>query len=229
MLAPDDLIGDAFFIMSRICQQPAESIEQRCQELQMDRTREFRARAELDDKGLITKLERTLAGKIRFFRPTDKGFDWARKRNIHVKTFKSGIIHEYLLCLVEKGIGLTDTKMRLQRNSSIARDQGLQPDLLVKGPSDQRIIVEICCNNLAYDAANILIESQLPGIDHAIAVTPDKRTRNSLEQALKKNAEDAGKDWQKVITLVDAAQCLADDFDWAGILIGSNGKLFSDS
>jgi len=229
MLAPDDLAGDAFSVMARICQQPAESIDQRCRELRIDRAREFRARAELDDRGLIAKLERTLAGKIRFFQPTDKGTAWAQKRNIHVKKFKSGIVHEYLLCLVEKGIGLTDPKLRLQRNSSIAGDHGLQPDLLVMGPKDRRIIVEICCNNLDYDAENILIETQIPEIDQVIAVTPDKRTRKSIEQALKKNAEDSGKDQQKSITLLDAGLCLADDFDWAGVLVGGSQKLFPDS
>jgi hypothetical protein len=225
MLAPDDLAGDALLVMVRICESPAEPIDQRCQKLQIDRAREFRARAELDDKGLVAKVEQSIGGKIKFFRPTDKGIAWAQKRKIRVKKFKSGIIHEYLLCQVERHIGLISPKWRLQRNSTIGQDQGLQPDLLVMEPDGARFVVEICCSNLDYDAKNILIEAGIPEIDKVIAVTPDKRTRKSLEKAVKKNCEDSDTDWKKSITTLDAAQCLAENFDWTGTLIG-NQKLF---
>jgi len=227
MLAPDDLAGDALLVMVRICEAPAESIEQRCEVLRIDRAREFRGRAELDDRGLISKVEQTIGGKIRFFRPTDKGIAWAQKRNIRIKKFKSGIVHEYLLCRVEKCIGLTGPKWRLQRNSSIGREQGLQPDLLVMGPSGERIIVEVCCSNLDYDARNILIEAEIPEIDRVVAVTPDKRTKCALEEALKKNFENSSEDWQRSVALLDAGQCLTDEFDWAGTLVEGNQGLFS--
>ena len=80
------------------------------------------------------------------------------------------IVHEYLLCQVEKCIGFVGPKWRLQRNSSVARDQGLQPDLMVMGPDSERIIVEICCSNLSYDAQNILIEAKVPGVDQFAVV-----------------------------------------------------------
>jgi len=229
ILAPDDLAGDALLVMLRICQEPAESIEQRCQHLRMVRAREFRARAELDDRGLVAKIEQNLGRGIRLFKPTDKGIEWAKKRNHRIKKYKSGIIHEYILCQVEKGIGLTDSKLKLQRNSSVARDQGLQPDLLVMGPDGERFVVEVCCNNLDYDAKNILIEMAIPAIDHVIAITPDKITKDSLKQAMEKNSEDSTKDWQKSVTLLDAGQCLADKFDWAKVMASVSRKLFPDS
>ncbi|MFB0553068.1 MAG: hypothetical protein ACETWQ_07110 [Phycisphaerae bacterium] len=223
MLAPDDLAGDVLLVMVRICEAPAESIEQRCTTLRIDRAREFRARAELDARGLISKLEQTIGGKIRFFQPTDKGVAWAQKRNLRIKKFKSGVVHEYLLCQVEKRIGLVGTKWRLQRNSSVARDQGLQPDLLVLEPAGGRFIVEICCSSINYDATNTLIEAEIPGIDKVIAITPDKKTKRILEEALKKNSEDLSEDWQKSITLLDAAHCLVENFDWTDTLIGNEG------
>jgi hypothetical protein len=227
MLAPDDLAGDALLVMRRICETPAESIEQRCRVLRMDRAAEFRARAELDARGLISKVEQTISGRIRFFQPTDKGTAWAEKRNFRIKRFKSGIVHEYILCQVEKHIGQVSSKWRLQRNSSIARDQGLQPDLLVMGPNGERIIVEVCCSNLDYDANNILTEAEIPEIDKVIAITPDKRTKHALEEALKRNFEDSSEDWQRSVALLDAGQCLADEFDWAGTLVNGKGGLFS--
>ena len=224
MLAPDELAGDALLVMVRICEAPAEPIEQRCEVLRMDRAREFRARAELDTRGLIKQVKQTIGGKVKFFQLTDKGVAWAEKRNIRIKKFKSGIVHEYLLCQVEKRIGLIGPKWRLQRNSSIARDQGLQPDLLVMEPDGRRIIVEMCCSNLKYDAENILIEARIPGIDLVTAVTPDSRTRKALDEALKKNLEYSSKVCQESIRLLDAGRCLADDFDWACVVISRDQK-----
>jgi hypothetical protein len=205
-------------VMSRICQEPAEPIEQRCKTLQMERAREFRARAELDARGFISQAECSIGGKIKFFQPTGKGNTWAQKRNIHIKKFKSGITHEYILSCAEKSIGSISPKWRLQRNCSIAKDQGLQPDLLVLEPSGKRFIVEICCNNIDYDAKNILIEAAIPEVDRLIAITPDKKTKNLLERSLKNNCKDSSGNWQKSIVLLEASQCLADEFDWAKVL-----------
>ena len=49
-----------------------------------------------------------------------------------------------------------------------------------------------------------------------------------LQSALKKNAEDPDGDWNKTITLLDAAQCLADNFDWPKVLSYSKRKLFGE-
>jgi hypothetical protein len=219
VVTPNDLAGDALRVMVRICEEPAEPIEQRCETLRMDRSREFRARGELDGRGLIAKLKQTIAKKM-FFQPTDKGLLWASEHKIRVKKFKSGIIHEYVLCQVEKGIGVACQMWRLQRNSSIARHQGLQPDLLVLGPKGQRVIVEVCCNNLDYDAQNILAEAGIPEVDKLVAVAPDKRTKKSLQQALAKRLPGAG-DLEGSVVVLDAAECLADGFDWKGLLAKS--------
>lgn len=229
LLAPDDLTGDTLLVMKRICEAPAESIEQRCRLLRMDRATEFRARADLDARGLIEKVEQTVGGRIRFFQPAGKGIAWAQKRGIHVKKFKSGIVHEYILCQVEKRIGRVGSKWRLQRNSSIAGDQGLQPDLLVLGPEGLRIIVEVCCSNIDYDAKNILIEAAIPEIDQVIAVTPDKKTKTKLADALRSNSQDGSDESRANIALLDAAQCLADEFDWKELLSEGHGNLFTDS
>jgi hypothetical protein len=95
------------------------------------------------------------------------------------------------------------------------------------GPDGKRIIIEVCCSNLDYDAKNILIEAEIPEIDWVVAVTPDKRTKCALEEALKKNFEDLSEDWQKLVALLDASQCLAGEFDWAETLVDGNQELFS--
>jgi len=227
ILSPDDPAGDALLVIKRICEAPAETIDNRCTALQLDRAREFRARAELDQRGFIEKVEQSLAGKVKFFRPTKKGADWAKKYNIRVRKFKSGIVHEYLLCRVEKCIGTAGPKWRLQRNSSIGRDQGLQPDLLAMGPEGVRIIAEICCSNFDYDANNIIIEAGIREIDRVIAVTPDKKTKTKLEKALNKTVKGTSENWQDSVILLDAGLCLSEDFDWQKVLTG-NENLFGD-
>ena len=125
------------------------------------------------------------------------------------------IVHEYLLCQVEKCIGFVGPKWRLQRNSSVARDQGLQPDLMVMGPDSERIIVEICCSNLSYDAQNILIEAKVPGVDQVIAVTPDKQTKHDLQKVLEKCSKSLDQTQSLSVSLLDASECLGSRFDWA--------------
>ena len=125
---------------------------------------------------------------------------------------------------MEKRIGLIGPKWRLQRNSSVGRDQGLQPDLLVMEPDGRRIIVEVCCRNLKYDAENILFKARIPGIDLVIAVMPDSRTRKALDEALKRNLEYLSKVCQESIRLLDAGRCLAEEFDWAGVLVNRDQK-----
>jgi len=220
---PGDLAGDALLVMVRICEHPIEPIEQRCQTLRMDRSREFRARAELDERGLVEQVDQTIGGKVKFFRPTEKGVSWAEGHGIRLRKFKSGVVHEYLLSQVERLIGLAGPRWRLQRNSSIARDQGLQPDLLVLGPDGQRAIVEVCCNNLAYDAENILAEAAIPPVDCILAVTPDKRTGRALREALAAHASGAGSASPGKVCVLDASRCLSEDFDWPARLSPSGG------
>lgn len=218
-----DLSGDAMQVMRRICEQTAESIDERCQTLRFDRAREFRARAELDEPGFIEQLAQTIGGKVKFFQSTRKGADWAKKQGIHIKTYKSGIVHEYLLCQVERRIGSCGSNWRLQRHSAIARDQGLQPDLLAMSPDGRRIIVEIVCNNIEYDAENIIIEAGIPEVDTAIAVTPDKKTLQALEKALQSHLPSEDGLWQAKVRTFDAVRCLGEKFDWRVVLVRPDG------
>jgi hypothetical protein len=88
----------------------------------------------------------------------------------------------------------------------------------------RRIIVEVCCSNLKYDAENILFKARIPGIDLVIAVVPDNRTRKALDETLKKNLEYSSKVCQESIRLLDAGRCLAEEFDWAGVLVNRDQK-----
>jgi hypothetical protein len=219
VVGPDELAGDALLVMVRICEAPAETIEDRCTALGMDRAREFRARGELDGRGLVAEAPQAVGGKTKFFVPTDKGVAWAERHKIRVKRYKSGVVHEYLLNQVQRRIGAVAPNWRFQRSSSVGRDQGLQPDLLVLAPEGQRIVIEICCNNLDYDAENLAAEAAIADVDRVVAVTPDNRTAKRLESALAKAAERANTDRQNKVAILNAGKCLGTNFDWEAVLL----------
>ncbi len=86
------------------------------------------------------------------------------------------------------------------------------------GPDGERVIVEVCCHNLDYDAENILIEAGIPELDKLVAITPDKRTQRSLEQTLDKKRASFSSAPVPAVRVLDAAECLAKQFDWAAEL-----------
>jgi hypothetical protein len=172
----DELVGDARSVMVDICSEPGRTIEERCGVMRMDRAREFRAREALVARGIIEHAGLSIGGRVKLFQPSAKGVEWAARQGIKVKTYKSGSVHEYILHQVEKAVGSLGPQWRMQRNSDIARAQGLQPDLLILAPEGRRIVLEVCCNNMEYEAGNLRTESCLSWVDALIAVTPDRTT-----------------------------------------------------
>jgi hypothetical protein len=215
---PHDLLGDEVKVMVRICEYPAELIEERCDALKMDRAREFRARKSLVAKGFLTETEETLGNKMKFFEATGKGRRWAEKHGFKVRVYKSGPLHDYLLGQVEKQLGKVNTRFGFQRHSEIGRGHGLQPDCVMMMPPDQRAIIEICCHNMAYEAKNLVAESGVNAVDLVVAVAPNRRTKGALERALEK-AWPAGNTGKRApVVILDAGECLSRDFDWVAVL-----------
>ena len=216
--SPNEISGDALLVMIRILEHPAESIEDRCAALTaMDRQREFRARAFLETRGLIAKASQGV-GKYVFYQPTRKGLAWASERNLPVTRHPAGLQHEWILIQVEKAIGQLPGGWRTQRNSDICRDQGLRPDLVVLAPDGTTTIVEVICNNIAFDVENLLAEAAGPNVDGLVALAPDQRTAQAVDRELLKQQTQAPLFRRGPIRVFFAAQCFADDFDWPALL-----------
>lgn len=217
---PEDLpiTGDALKLFMRLAEHSDETTSERCDALGMDRAQEVRARKVLDAKGFAAALEQTLGKQTKFYHLTDKGVAWARQRNIKVKEYKSGPLHEYLLNQVEKAIGTVSPKFSFQRNSPIAREHGLEPDSVLHLPGGQRVIIEVCCSNPDYDAMNITREMGVDGVDLVIAVAANRRLMRILKAAVDRYCnEDSAAAAPKPLVLLDAGECLNKDFDWHGI------------
>jgi len=214
------LTGDALKVFMRLAEHSEEPIPARCDALGMDRAQEVRARKVLEAKGFVAALEQTLGKRIKFYQlTTDKGIDWAHQHSIKVKAYKSGPLHEYLLYQIEKAIGAVSPKFSFQRHSPIAREHGLEPDSVLHLPGGQRVIIEICCNNIAYEAHNLVREQQIEGVDMVLAVTPNQKTKKALEQAVeRRRVTDEAATRLRPLIVVDAGECLAPDFDWVTVL-----------
>jgi len=211
--------GDALKVFLRLAEHSDELIPERCDALGMDRAREVRARKVLEAKGFVAALEQTLGKRIKFYQLTDKGIDWAHQHSIKLKAYKSGPLHEYLLNQIEKAIGAVSPKFSFQRHSPIAREHGLEPDSVLHLPGGQRVIIEICCNNIAYEARNLVREQQIEGVDMVLAVTPNQKTKKALEQAVERcRAADEAAAGRRPLIVVDAGECMAKTFDWVTVL-----------
>jgi len=216
---PDALSGDALRVFCRLASHPAESITDRCDALGMDRPTELRGRRPPEAKGLIAKDEQTLGRGVQFYRITAKGEQWAQRHGIKVRRPKSGPVHEYILTRFETILGATDQRLRFQRNSPIAREHGLQPDTVANLPEDKRMIAEVCCNNMNYEARNLLREAGIDGVDLVVAIAPNQRARQALARAVERHRppDEPGAHLAPLV-LLDAGECLTPDFDWATVL-----------
>ena len=219
--APREAItGDALKVFLRITE-TAETIEDRFEALRMDRARETRARRVLEAKGYIIPEEITVGNKKIIYKVTTKGVNWIKQQKglrIKVNRYPSGAVHEYLLNQVENKIGLIYPQFEFQRHSKIAREYSLQPDLVAIQPRGIRSIIEICIHNLNYEAANLVKERKIEGVDMVIAVTPNRRVKNALQRALEtyQNSE-AGPAQLAPVVVLDAGECLAPKFDWVTV------------
>jgi len=215
---PDALTSDGLRIFLRIAGHSAEPILDRCDALGMGRPHECRERKPLEAKGIIEEIDITL-GKAKFYRVTAKGMEWAKRHGIKAKQYryKSGPVHEYILAQVEKQIGGLNTKFHFQRHSQIAREHRLQPDSLLLLPGGQRVIIEICCHNFAYEARNLVKETQTEGVDLVIAVVPNQRLKRALHRALDR-CDPMSRSNMKPLVVLDAGTCLTRDFDWHAVL-----------
>ena len=213
--------GDALKVALRLAGNTAEPIIARCDALGMDRACEIRARRRLEAKGYIKQASQTIGGKTKFYEFTPKGLAWAREHGVKVTRYKSGPVHEYLLNQVERAIGAINTRFSFQRHSDITREHSLQPDSVLHLPGGQRIIIEICCNNFAYEARNLMRERQIDGVDMVIAVTPTGKLKGALRRALEKqHVTDAPKQTLRPFVLLDASECLNTGFDWTAVWKG---------
>lgn len=217
---PDTITSDVLKVFARIAEK-AENIEERSQSLNIDRACEVRARKVLEAKGFIKEEKVTLA-RLKFYEISIKGKQWIdrqKQKGLHIKIkhCKSGQAHEYLLEQAEKNIGSLNPQFKFQRNSEIAREHGIQPDLVLIQPLGYRTIIEIICYNVDREARILVKERGIAGVDMVIAIVPNQPMKKALQRAVDRcQTKESDADLASLVIL-DAGTCLSPKFDWVSV------------
>ena len=217
---PDSMTGDVLRVFTSIAEK-VEIIEERSRSLKIDRATEVRARKVLEAKGFINE-EKVSLGKLKFYEISNKGKQWIERQkqkglSIKIKRFKSGSAHEYMLIHAQENIGLLNNQFKFQRNSKIAREHGIQPDLVLIQPLGYRSIVEIVCCNIDREAKILTTERGISGVDLVIAIAANQRMKKTLQCAVERCQVTANDSQLASLVILDAGKCLSPKFDWIGV------------
>jgi len=217
---PGTMTGDVLKVFTRLAEK-VETIEERYQSLRITRACEVRARKVLEAKGFITE-EKVTAGKLKFYEISAKAKQWIeqqKQKGLHIKIrhLKSGPTHEYLLEQAEKNIGALNTQFKFQRNSEIAREHGIQPDLLLIQPLGYRTIIEIICYNIDREAKILVKEMGIAGVDMVIAIVPNQGMKKALQRAVDRCQTRESDAHLASLVILDAGECLSPKFDWVSV------------
>jgi hypothetical protein len=232
---PPQIRGDIYRVHARVCEKPYERIEERVAGLEIDRAREFRARATLEKLGMIEPGDK-VGTKWQLFIPTAKGADYARKLGLPVYVYKSGVGHEMMLRKIREALGKFSTRV-----SFISESEGLgeacrvQPDLLVRirasdGDTSRRVAIQINCTNRAeYEVRRALELCEVSQIDMVIVIAKNKRAKEALERKLEElrtilTGASGGKSPDKDafvrdrVKIEDFETCVGAAYDWSWVI-----------
>jgi hypothetical protein len=195
--------GDMHKTLSRVCEHPAETIEDRCEALGMERAKEFRARQQLERLGMIELGDRKAGSKLRLYVPTAKGREWAASLGLKVPEFKSGVAHEFMTVRIREALERFFEGIEFFDPGKGLGIAGLQPDLLagMRGhgmDSGWRMAVQISSTNKsAYEADRAIQLAEIGQIDLVVVVAGNKGSRKGIERKLRERMEKKGLLWQE--------------------------------
>lgn len=214
---PEIITGDTLKVFIRIAE-VAETVAERCDGLKMDRGSEVQARKVLEAKGYIVQEEIIVGSKLRFYKLTPKGAEWAESQGIKVRHFESGPVHEYLLDQIEQKIGALNPQYKFQRNSDIGQEHGIHPDLVLIQPRAHQMIIEIICCNVDHETKTLVKERGIDSVKVVIAVVPNQYVKKALQCALERcQIEGSDNAESKKLVVLDAGKCLSPKFDWISV------------
>ncbi len=117
----------------------------------------------------------------------------------------------------QKNIGLLNNQFKFQRNSEIAREHGIQPDLVLIQPLGYRSIIEIVCCNIDREAKILTKERGISGVDLVIAIAANQRMKKTLQSAVDRCPAPANDSQLASLVILDAGKCLSAKFDWISV------------
>jgi hypothetical protein len=195
--------GDMHKVLARICEHPAETIEERCEALgSMERAKEFRARQQLERLGMIEPGDK-VGSKLRLYVPTAKGKEWAASLGLKVPQYKSDVDHEFMAVHIREALERSFEGIEFFDAGKGLGIAGLQPDLLARMrghgmDSGWRMAVQISSTNKsAYEADRAIELAEIGQIDLVVVVAGNKGSRKAIERRLRESMEKKGLLWQE--------------------------------
>jgi len=192
--------GDMLKVLTRICEAPAELIEERSDEIGIERSIEGRARKNLKKLGMI-ELGDKVGSKWHLYVATEKGKHWARSMGLKVAEFKSGVGHEFMVRRVGESLGRFFADIEFFSAGESLGVIGVQPDLLagmrVQGPdTGWRMAIQVSSTNKSeYEADKVIELAGIAQLDLVVIVARNKTSRRSIEGKLRERAESKGLLW----------------------------------
>jgi hypothetical protein len=217
---PNTMTGDVLRVFIRIAEK-VETIDERSRSLKIDRATDVRSRKVLEAKAFIYEDKISLA-RLKFYEISVKGRQWIEQQkqkglHIKIKHYKSGPAHEYLLEQAQKSIGALNSQFKFQRNSEIAREHDIQPDLVLIQPLGYRTIIEVICYNIDREARILTRERGIAGVDMVIAIVPDQHMKKALQRAVDRCQTRENNADLASLVILDAGKCLSPEFDWVSV------------
>jgi len=221
--ASDALVGSERRVFARIVERPWELIEDRMDELNIDRDAEGLARRNLKTRGLIQ-----FAGKVgarnRLFELTARGREHADSIGIKSGfTRKGGVAHEAIVRYTEKSLGRCSTKFKFQRSGIGKTTKGRQPDSLLILPTGGRVPIQAMYHNNADVEANAILDlcelarsdvSLTEQVDFVLAIAVNKAHLKAVTRALKRRNNGQ---LPPQLEMLDFDTVIDPSFDWAEV------------
>ena len=213
-------------ILARISAMPYELIQDRIDNLGLDRDTENHGRARLETCGLIEFAGKVGAKQI-LCQLSSRGREAAEKMGLTVakaNTGKGSVVHEAIIHYTMLSLSRFSPKFRFQKYGISSTTDNIQPDMLLILTSGGRVPIQACYRNKPDYEAHALLKLQKLAllenhdpykVDFVLAVAVNKRHKDAIERALRKLKEGSlpGR-----VVLLDFDTVIKSGFDWAGVM-----------
>ena len=205
-------------VMQDICEEPASSIQERCDRSRMPREEESGRRRSLMKMWLM-ELAGSVGNKRLLFQPTAKGREWARAHGLNVPKYHASVLHEFIRRITEQRLAQAAPGTRFVHEGT-GQPGGVRPDsvAMLPGSGGGRIVIQVVVGHGAKgEALNLLklceAEDGAGWVDLVLSVAAKRSVQQSVEGAVKEL--NAGQIPANLVFL--DAECLMDpacDLTW---------------
>ncbi len=211
-------------IVEDICEDPAKTTDERCNDLGMLREVESTSRRAVMNFGLIECVG-SVGNKRLLFSPTTKGKKWAEAHGISVASEHGGVLHTLILKKAERKLTLAFPDVKMVRRRT-GEPGGVRPDsiALLPGADGRRLALQaVVAHRLKDEAINLLklcgaqapTDSRKPAgwVDVVISIAVNKRVQKSLEEKIRE--QNRGQVPPNLVFFNAEEHLVDQSFDWS--------------